>query len=63
MHVAQTRHIVRNNFLTLVVQLTVSFVHSLLRNLLQRGLALILTLHNSTLFYFTLMTGRKTRGM
>ena len=37
------RTLVRNNFLTLVVQLTISFVHSLLRKLLQRGLALILT--------------------
>ena len=46
--------LVRNNFLTLVVQLTISFAHSLLRKLLQRGLALILTLHNTTQLYFAL---------
>ena len=48
------RTLVRNNFLTLVVQLTISFVHSLLRKLLQRGLALILTYttqHCSILLY------------
>ena len=47
------RTLVRNNFLTLVVQLTISFVHSITQ-VITTGTSSDLDLHNTTLFYFAL---------